>query len=236
MSTVIAKLLPFSNEGCFVDVGANLGQTLIKLKTLSSEFKYVGFEPNPTCVFYLQELISANQFKNCTLLPCGLFSKDSILEMEFFGNDDADPLGSVIPGFRSNKTVTKKKFVPLITYETFKESCSSPELSFVKIDAEGAELEVLRTLREEIKSQRPFLLVEILPVYDSTNEFRLNRQRKIECLLNEIDYQLLRVLKKGNNFLEFERVDSIGIHSNIADCDYLGCPAETTNRFLGEVR
>jgi FkbM family methyltransferase len=230
MSGVLAKLLPLSKQGCFVDVGANLGQTLIKLKTLSENFKYIGFEPNPSCVFYLQELISANRFKNCTLLPCGLFSKDSILELELFGNDDADPLGSVISGFRKDKTVTKRKFVPLITYETFKRSCRPLELSLVKVDAEGAELEVLQTIQNDIAEQRPFLLMEILPVYDSKNEFRLKRQIEIECILKEIDFQLFRITKKDNHFLAFDKIETFGIHSNISDCDYFACPTEAIDR------
>src|SRR5690348_13368483 len=47
---LLTLLLPY-NKGSFVDVGANLGQTMIKVKALDSARKYIGFEPNPTCAF-----------------------------------------------------------------------------------------------------------------------------------------------------------------------------------------
>ena len=42
----------------FIDVGVNVGQTLLKLKSISSEINYLGFEPNPNCVNYLKNLIT----------------------------------------------------------------------------------------------------------------------------------------------------------------------------------
>ena len=44
-------------EGTFLDIGVNLGQTLLHVKTLEPARKYIGFEPNPTCCFYANSLI-----------------------------------------------------------------------------------------------------------------------------------------------------------------------------------
>ena len=162
MSSVIEMLIPYSTTGVFLDVGANLGQTLIKFRTLTEEMGYIGFEPNPTCVFYLQELISENRFKECKIIPCGLFKEDSILEMQIFSDNDADPMGSVVPEFRVDRSVAMRKFVPLFSYETIMKTVKILNPSIIKIDAEGAEYEVLNTLQFEIIKHRPFILIEIL--------------------------------------------------------------------------
>src|SRR5882724_8814387 len=63
MSSVLKKILNRS-EGCFVDVGVNIGQTLIKVKSIDRNIDYLGFEPNPVCVFYAENLIGINKFPN----------------------------------------------------------------------------------------------------------------------------------------------------------------------------
>jgi len=50
-------------DGIFIDVGANTGQTLLNLKSVSPKTEYLGYEPNPMCVHYLTRLIKSNNFK-----------------------------------------------------------------------------------------------------------------------------------------------------------------------------
>lgn len=42
MIEILNIVLPLDNKG-FVDVGVNVGQTLMKLRSVSSETKYIGF-------------------------------------------------------------------------------------------------------------------------------------------------------------------------------------------------
>src|SRR5262245_40272959 len=49
-------------KGAFIDVGVNVGQTLVKVKSISIDRSYIGFEPNPACLYYVGELIKQNQF------------------------------------------------------------------------------------------------------------------------------------------------------------------------------
>ena len=58
----ILKILLFLKDGVFIDIGANIGQTLIKLKCVNPDTQYFGFEPNPSCVFYMRELIKKGTF------------------------------------------------------------------------------------------------------------------------------------------------------------------------------
>ncbi len=98
MIDLLSELLP-QQRGAFFDVGVNLGQTLVKLKAVDPERDYVGFEPNPVCAWYSQELIKANGFRNCELLPVGLFNEDNLLTLELMCDEVTDSAGSLITNF-----------------------------------------------------------------------------------------------------------------------------------------
>jgi hypothetical protein len=98
MDRVVALLLR-RKPGAFVDVGANLGQTLLKVKTLAPEVPYVGFEPNPVCCHYLEKLIAINRFRSCTVLPVGLSNTAGLVSLHT--RTDSDCSGSIVPGLRA---------------------------------------------------------------------------------------------------------------------------------------
>lgn len=58
-----------TRQGAVVDIGVNVGLYLTKLRVLSDDRPYVGFEPNPSCLFYVHELIRLNGFGNCKVFP-----------------------------------------------------------------------------------------------------------------------------------------------------------------------
>lgn len=63
------------NINFFIDVGVNIGQTLMKVKSIDKDILYVGFEPNPNCVNYVNKFIEVNHIENCTIYPVGLSEK-----------------------------------------------------------------------------------------------------------------------------------------------------------------
>ena len=197
MSPVLAKLVDASVGQVFWDSWRNLGQTLVKLKTVGENWTYVGFEPNPTCVYYLQELVRRNQFHDTKIIPVGLYAEDALIELETYG-DDADPLGSIVSDFRKSRPNSRKKWVPLLTFSVLPENFRSKKVDILKIDAEGAEFEVLSTLGPIIDRDRPYLLIEILPVYSSDNHPRLDQQKKIEKYFEKMDTVLCELEKKGD--------------------------------------
>ena len=95
MVELLDCILP-EQQGVFLDVGVNVGQTLVKVKAIDANRKYVGFEPNPVCNFYVQELIKKNDFKNCTIFPVGLFTENCVLSLDLFLNDPTDSSASLI--------------------------------------------------------------------------------------------------------------------------------------------
>ena len=213
--------------GTFLDIGVNLGQTLIKVKAIDPERKYIGFEPNSTCVFYVQNLIRLNGFKNCTVVPVGLFNCDAIQELNLYSEDQADSAASIIKEYRPWNKIYFKTFVPMFCFTQVEKIITTGVVSIIKIDVEGSELEVVESLAEVIARDRPIMLVEVLPVYSIHNVLRKNRQEELERIVAAVGYVMWRVVKTGSGkFAGIKKIETIGIHSDLSQCDYLFMPED----------
>lgn len=222
MINLLEEIFKIGKGGAYYDVGVNLGQTLIKLKAVNPELEYIGFEPNPICVFYSKELIKANNYSKTSIFPVGVSNEDNIYSLSLFSDDDTDSSASMLNNFRPEQTTFRKEYIPCFHIERILEKYGLPKIGVLKIDVEGAEREVLESFKNRIKNDRPFIQVEILPVYKQENIERLSRQLAIEALCHELDYSIFRVLKTDNgNFIGLQKIAKIGIHSNLNWCEYL---------------
>jgi len=213
-------------EGAFIDVGVNVGQTLLKVKSLSIDRQYIGFEPNPACLYYVGELIRENKFTACTIIPFGLYNQDQVLCLDLYSDNSADSSASMIKGFRSKNEIRNKIYVPAFRFDSIANIFDFNSISIVKIDVEGAELEVIQGLLDLIRDYRPIVLIEILPVYTAENLSRLDRQQSIEAIFHSLDYIFHRVEKNQGVLSSLKKIDKIGIHSDLNKCDYLLAPRE----------
>ena len=228
MIELMKRVFPLK-KGFFLDVGANLGQTLLKVKGVDMQREYVGFEPNPSCVFYLNQLIQANQFTDCSLVPIGISDETQVLMLNFYHADETDSTASIIEEFRPDQKIVRQSYVPVFDYDQLRALIGSHRApAFVKVDVEGAEWEVLKSLEPLLAAHRPMIFCEILPVYKKENTTRLSRQQKIEDLLHRNQYQIVRVNKSqnGTGTPSLELKQTFGIHGDIHQCDYMFIPQE----------
>jgi FkbM family methyltransferase len=226
MCSLLEKVLPLK-KGVFLDVGVNIGQTLMKLKSVNSNIEYIGFEPNPVCVYYAGELIKANGYTNTRLLPVGIFNEDCVLQLNMYSEGDTDPAASIINNFRPGEKIYHKIFVQVSRFETVSGLLGINDIAIVKIDVEGAELEVLQSLENTLLLHRPFIFIEILPCYTESNTARIKRQAQLEELLTRLHYQIFRVIKKDHHTIqELKLLSSIGIHGSMDLCEYVMAPEE----------
>jgi FkbM family methyltransferase len=214
MSEVLTHIFPHIS-GVFVDVGVNVGQTLLKVRSLDKNRPYIGFEPNPTCVSYVQNLISLNTIRNVKLIPAGVFTEDTILSLNLYSDSGA----SVVNNFRQNK-VYEQIFVPVFRPDSLPHIFPEEKTGIIKIDVEGAELEVIKGFSKIIERDRPSFVVEILPCYSESETTRLKRQQEIVAFFKKRTYLLCRIEKNPDGpFRGFKKLDDIEIHSDISLCD-----------------
>ena len=224
-----------SADRAFLDVGVNVGQTLIKYRAVVPGGAYIGFEPNPACVAYVAKLIELNGWQDIDLYPVGVSESAGLCELNFFHGSDVESSASILADFRPGEPITKRSHVALFPLHMIE---LRRPISFLKIDVEGAELEVLRGSETMLRRDRPLVSIEILPCYDASNEFRIQRQQEVEVLMRDIAYQCFRVQKSGALFEKLaglEPIESIGVHSDLHLSDYLWVPEEQSQRVLALV-
>jgi len=231
MAPLLHELKPFF-PGHLIDIGVNLGQTLIKAKAVFGDFIYTGFEPNPFCVAYAEELIRLNNWKNCSIIPVGIAQNTEVLKLNFFYRDIDDPSASIIEGFRDDQTVDHFIYIPVVNEAHLKQLLPEVKNCFVKIDVEGAELEVITGLQTWINRVKPVIIIEILPVKSASNQFRIGRQHQLQNLLAELGYSILRVGKGKLSLIELSEIE---IHNDIDKCDYVLCPNDLKPEVLKHI-
>jgi len=217
MGGLIRTLLPSTN-GMLVDVGMNLGQTLVWLKTYNPEIPYLGFEPNPTCVAYVKELIRVNRWKACTVFNVALWKEET--QGWLYIRHPIDASATIVRGFKQFTLSVKPMPVKLTSADAVLSRGVMAPPRLVKIDVEGAELEVVQGMTQTLQQYRPFVVCEILPVYDADNPHlypRLQRQEKLIDIMEQLGYSLFRIVS-AKKLLPLKR---IGVHRNFSWSNYL---------------
>lgn len=219
--------------GAFVDVGAHLGQTLVKLLALGDDRRYVGFEPQPRAASYLERLLAANREGGDAVVAAALGELNGATELLLA--KDVDEAASIVAGFRPRERYGQRWIVPLLRGDDALAEIGVGPVGVLKVDAEGAELEILRGFAGTIGSERPVILCEILPIYDEGTEVGRLRRARADALVELLGghgYRLLRIDPSGS----VAPLDRVETHGDVALRDYACVPAEDRERFEGLAR
>ena len=227
----ILSRLTSVKSGTFLDVGANLGQTLIAFKDANCNATYFGFEPNPLCVSYLSELIKANNFIKCFVIPVGL-SNTSQLAKLYYQDDIRSPAASISEDIRST-TDTKSSIVATFKLDEVIKYLEIDDINIIKIDVEGLESAALEGMYETIQKHRPFIICEVL-FRDSQMDVLIKRNLdlKIFEILDSLKYKVFQIrktldLKSVQTLLYIERFEEMTWNLSNKDlCDYIFVPHE----------
>lgn len=215
MNYLLSEFQDNFKEKAVIDVGVNIGQTLLKVKSIVPDCTYIGFEPNPHCQSYLMRLIEINKLSNTTIVPVAIANKIEVLELLF---DNASPIDSSAGIINSYRKGTKRKINVLSLDPARIEGLKEKKTGLIKIDVEGAELEVLKGFYEIIEKNKPIIIIEILPVYSIENKERLDRQIQLQELITSLDYEIYRVNETTSTR---HLIKELEIHSDLSICNYV---------------
>ena len=192
----------------FVDVGVNIGQTLIRIKTACPDVRYIGFEPNSTCTAYAQKLAKLNNFSNFTVQNTALSSKVDNLILEKTLVDDSR--ASLISELRPNYFLDKENVIAM-DYQSF---YLKEDICFVKIDVEGGEYEVIKGMTKAIEKHQPIITCEVLDSLNSeVHDFTQKRATLVCEMLKSLDYEIIQLQtnKKNDKLVSFKMITEIVI-------------------------
>jgi FkbM family methyltransferase len=227
---LLARLMP-KDGGGFVDAGVNLGHTLIDLQCTAPMARYVGFEPNVACVDYVHELLRLNGITEWQVVPAALSSTSTVLRLWLRTGAETDEMATVIGGLRPEEQV-RAEYVASLVFDDIRREVAPGPVRFVKIDVEGAELEVVRGMLATLREDRPLVLCEVLyPVPGADAELQGERNDALRMVLEGLGYVILSIRKTERGSLAgLTRVEGFprGTWSaaNKHECDYLFVPEE----------
>jgi FkbM family methyltransferase len=214
--------------GAVFDVGVNAGQTLLKIKALDWTREYVGFEISPRCCHYVDTLIEANHFASCTIVPAGLSDRSGLATLWLRSTVSLDPAATTVGDVCDGAEALRPQCAAVCRGDDAVAALNVQALAAIKIDTEGAELEVLRGLARTIERFRPFIICEMLPVGDAARpagQARWHRQHAVQALLADWNYVLFRLHSDAT----LEPIEDIGIHHDLDLTNYLVVPEEQSH-------
>lgn len=144
-----------------VDLGANHGSfSLVAAQLVGPTGFVVAFEPQKRLAELIEQSLvqtAASPYK-VFCAACG----DRIASVEFYVPDDASGSAGVFKKF-SGATAHKKTSVTLTTLDDSLRDLPIRRVSFLKIDVEGSEFDLLVGARRTIEQHRPAILLEVNP-------------------------------------------------------------------------
>ena len=140
-----------------IDVGANRGYYSYALSRIASRVE--AFEPYPLTAQFARRKLGANVRLHETALSNS--SGPSLLRIPQCKGDIDIHYSATLKEIRAGKYI--EVAVRVMTIDQF----NFDDIGFIKVDAEGSDMEVIEGARETIRRYRPNLLVELLPLYDN---------------------------------------------------------------------
>jgi FkbM family methyltransferase len=144
--------------GTFVDVGAHTGyNTVYAARRVGPRGRVIAIEPTDDTRAVLLENIERNRLANITVLPCAAGTHH--MERELFVRGSNSAVNSL---FRESVYAAVTSSIPVRVAPLDDLVAGTPDL--VKIDVEGAELEVLRGMTRMLAAPGIQLIVEWHPL------------------------------------------------------------------------
>jgi FkbM family methyltransferase len=157
------------DKACVFDVGANIGYySLLMAVALRGRGQVHAFEPTPAVYSALERNAALNHLPNLVLNRCALADRDAAMDL-FLPADGAWTNASLVEHFTAQ---SERVVVQAMRFDSY---CSRHAITctdLVKLDAEGAELSVLRGMGELLLKWRPDIICEVLePFAKDLDEF-----------------------------------------------------------------
>jgi len=198
-----------------LDIGAHHGlYTLLSSKLVGPSGRVISFEPSPRERKQLVRNVRINFCSNVLIEPYALGKEPARSDL-FVVEGSEDGCNSLRPPVVESRTSTVR--VDVVTLDEIAPKLRVTKVDFIKLDVEGAELEVLKGALGLLQTApRPVLLVE---VYDIRTQPWGYEAREIVQFLDEQGYRWFELLTTGS-------IQSIAHNLRVYDANLVAIPEE----------
>jgi FkbM family methyltransferase len=172
----------------FYDIGANVGFfSLIAGRIVGESGSVCAFEPHPQNASAVRENVGLNGFKNVRLseIAIGRGSRSDELLMTAW-----DGGGTLATSVAQPAALVGRTAVQVWSLDDYIEAEQLPRPTFVKIDVEGAEMEVIEGMSKTIARDKPILIYE---VDDGDEEAFQRRWAELDAAVSKFGYEVLHL-------------------------------------------
>lgn len=206
----------YLREGMTVlDIGAHHGlYSLLAAHKVGRAGRIVAFEPSERERRCLRWNLRVNRCRNVRVEPFALGAVEEVATLYVVTEGDTGCNSLRVPNITGRAVGRDVKVRRL---DVVLEELAIPHVDFIKLDAEGAELSILRGSGDLLsKAPRPTLLVE---VYDIRTRPWGYDAREIIRFLAERDYLWFRLLEQGG-------LESVQADGSVFDDNFVAIPRE----------
>ncbi|MCS7078308.1 MAG: FkbM family methyltransferase [Bacteroidia bacterium] len=186
-----------------LDIGANYAYYTERMANLCKQGKVYAFEPIPFTASVAQKIIKKLKLDNVVFFQKGVGNKTETMQFTVPKlNFGAISAGQAHIATRNNEMIKNSTYHISDEYETF--NCQVVEidtfllpklknLTFVKIDIEGAEYFALQGMKQTLLTFKPVILIEIVPLF--LNSFNVNIQEFQSFIEKDLNYLIFEYNK-----------------------------------------
>jgi FkbM family methyltransferase len=173
---------PTDGDIC-LDCGANYGYVTYLMSKMVGELgRVISFEPDPETFEMLKRNVEEHRLKNVTIVNKALWNEKTVLNF----NAEGSLGGGLVRTINRDKSMLKQQIsVETTTLEEVAHELNLPRIDFVKMDIEGAELEVLQSSGKLLARHKTRLAVASEHLRDGQLTFG-----RVEQILKEAGYEV----------------------------------------------
>jgi FkbM family methyltransferase len=158
VSAAVVKWLP--QGGVMVDVGANVGyMTMLGARRVGPAGRVLAIEPNPYMVEAMRRHLDKNGISNVSIVQAGCSRAKGSFPLYLSPDRNPGMTSLSAKNAHSQRSIQ----VDVVPLDELVAEFNPPSLDVLKIDVEGAELQVLQGAKETLRRFRPVILMELDP-------------------------------------------------------------------------
>lgn len=198
-------------QSVFIDVGANIGAFSLMAARRLPQGKVHSFEPSPYHIKKLNSNLLLNRFNNIQIHPVALSSKLGPAKLYFPKSKGSLENTGMASQFEFDVMSYRIEDIECVRLDDYLESYNISKVNIIKIDVEGAELDVLIGARQTIYRNRPHVLMEV----NSDHLHRAGRNfYEVIDFWNSANYKIYKI-GHGAELTPIHVVSDFCFHQNI---------------------
>lgn len=145
-------------DAIILDIGANIGYFSLIAARKASKGKVIAFEPHGSLREEISQNILLNKLGNVQVEPYAIGNQTTTTTF-FIADKSNIGMSGLVPQ-ENFSGITEQ--VSLIQLDEWLNRHPLPAINFIKIDTEGAELDVLKGMKDLLQKHSPVILIEVM--------------------------------------------------------------------------